>query len=320
MPDEDLRDHCNRVIKAMAEGWVTPILGAGVNLYNRPPNVPWVPGDDLPNAVELAGYLAKEFGYPQDEVLDLMRVSEYAYVMSGIGPLYEKLHRLFDADFPISPVYQFLAKLPRELKKANQPPRYQLIITTNYDDGLERAFSEEGERFDLVSYIAEGDDRGKFVHSPPEGEPIIIMTPNEYHEVRPDEQTVILKIHGAVARATPESEQDSYVITEDHYIDYLTNTEAQAFIPAMLGGRLKRSSLLFLGYSMRDWNLRVILNRIWKQRGRRYQPWAIQQDPDDLDRRFWQKRGVEVYNASLEDYVPALKDALAELQGVSAGP
>jgi hypothetical protein len=35
---------------------------------------------------------------------------------------------------------------------------------------------------------------------------------------------------------------------------------------------------------------------------------------------FWENRGVDVYNASLEDYVPALKDALAELQGTPAGP
>ena len=32
-----------------------------------------------------------------------------------------------------------------------------------------------------------------------------------------------MKIHGAVDRAEPD--RDSYVITEDHYIDYLTKTE-----------------------------------------------------------------------------------------------
>ena len=34
---------------------------------------------------------------------------------------------------------------------------------------------------------------------------------------------MILKIHGAVDRT--DSDRDSYVITEDHYIDYLTRTD-----------------------------------------------------------------------------------------------
>ena len=323
---ESLHDHCNRVIRAMGEGRVTPILGAGVNLYRRPPSVRWVPGADLPDAAELAEYLAEEFGYPQGETLDLMRVAEYADVMSGTGPLYAKLHDLFDANFPISPVYQFLAELPQQLKRADKLRRYPLIVTTNYDDGLERAFTKAGERFDLVSYRADGKNRGKFVHSPPEGEPTTILKPNEYTELRPNEQTVILKIHGAVARSTPEAEEaeevekDSYVITEDHYIDYLTNTEIQGLIPAMLGSRLNHSHLLFLGYSMRDWNVRVILHRIWSEQALTWQPWAIQHNPDDLDRKFWTRRGVDVYDQTLEDYVPALKKALAELQGVSPGP
>src|SRR6266496_3056587 len=120
-----------------------------------------------------------------------------------------------------------------------------------------------GEPFDLVCYIAEGDHRGKFAHWPPEGEPTLIEVPNEYEKLRPGEQSVILKIHGAIDRAGPEAEWDSYVITEDHYIDYLTRTEIQNLVPVMLAMQLRRSHFLFLGYSMRDWNLRVILHRIW---------------------------------------------------------
>ena len=40
---------------------------------------------------------------------------------------------------------------------------------------------------------------------------------------------MILKIHGAIDRAGPEAEWDSYVITEDHYIDYLTRTEIRTW-------------------------------------------------------------------------------------------
>jgi hypothetical protein len=163
----------------MAQGRVIPLLGAGVNLCGRPLDADWLHGAYLPSGGELARYLAERFDYPQDETLDLVRVSEYAYVMSGSGPLYEELHRVFDADYPISPVHRFLAELPRRLDQPNQPRRCQLIVTTNYDDALERAFREAGEPFDLLYYVAEGGYRGKFVHWPPGGEPTLIQIPNE---------------------------------------------------------------------------------------------------------------------------------------------
>ena len=88
----------------------------------------------------------------------------------GSGPLYDKLHELFDADYPPSRLHELLASLPRRLGLAERR-RYQLIMTTNYDDALERAFRAAGEAFDLVWYVAETEDRGKFLHLPPDGEP-----------------------------------------------------------------------------------------------------------------------------------------------------
>ena len=81
---------------------------------------------------------------------------------------------------------QFLARLPRRLRQTNRPGCCSLIITTNYDDALERAFREtdgNGEPFDLVSYIADGDHRGKFAHWPPGGGPTLIEIPNQYNQL-----------------------------------------------------------------------------------------------------------------------------------------
>ena len=170
-------DHSRRVIKAMAEGRVVPLLGAGVNLFGRPPNTTWRRGEHLPNGAELAAYLAERFDYPTDHAAELVRVSEYAYVMTGSGPLYESLHEIFDADYPVCPVHRVLAALPRRLEETSEGRRCQLIVTTNYDDALERAFREADEPFDLISYMADGEQRGKFVHWPPDGEPTLIERP-----------------------------------------------------------------------------------------------------------------------------------------------
>jgi hypothetical protein len=305
--------HYRIVAKAIAEGRVVPLLGAGVNLSGRPRGTPWERGRYLPSGLELASYLAGVFDFPDDELKDLLRVSQYIAVMTGSGPLYEELHQLLDADYEPTKVHTLLASVPAFLRR-NGLVRYQLIVTTNYDDALERAFAAAGEEFDLVSYIADGQHRGKFVHQPAEGGSRLIERPNEYNELSLARRTVILKIHGAIDRADPE--RDSYVITEDHYIDYLTRTDISNLLPPSLAARLRRSHFLFLGYSMSDWNLRVILYRIWGEQELNYKSWSIQLDPKPVEEGFWRKRGVEILHAPLDEYIDALAAHLGEVRRI----
>jgi hypothetical protein len=231
--------------------------------------------------------------------------------MIGSGPLYDELHTLLDADYPPTPLHRFFAGLPAVLREKGYPLAYQLIVTTNYDDVMERAFHATAEPFDLVCYIAEGEERGKFLHTPPDSEPRLIERPNEYRDVALDQRPVILKIHGAVDRAAEEG--DSFVITEDHYIDYLTRTDISNLVPATLVAKLRRSHFLFLGYGLQDWNLRVILHRIWGEQKLTYKSWAVQLNPQALDQQFWMKRDVEILDVRLDDYMAALSQRVAAL-------
>jgi hypothetical protein len=304
-----LDEHYGRVLQALTDGTVVPLLGAGVNLCGRPQLSQWQLGRFLPSGDELASYLADKFSYPQKEARELARVSQFAAVKMGSGELYEKLRKLFDADYPPTCLHQFLAGLTTNLNQKGYHPQHQLIVTTNYDDVLERAFQAANEPFDVVSYIADGELKGRFFHSPMWGEPRLIEKANEY-TISLD-RTVILKIHGEVDR--DNADRDSYVITEDHYIDFLSRSDIAVLLPPMLVAKMRRSHFLFLGYGLRDWNLRVILHRIWGAQKLTYKSWAIQLHPDDLDREFWQKRDVEIYDVRLEDYVSELNKRVAAL-------
>ena len=313
--------HYKMVIKAITDGRVVPFLGADVNQCGRLPEMEWQHGQSvyLPSGGELAAYLAENFGYPSSEAQDLVHVSQYVAVMMGTGPLYDELHSLFDADYPPTSLHRFFATLPAALRnkgysRAEDPLRRQLVIvTTNYDDLLERAFQIAGEPFHLVSYVAEGKQRGKFLHWLPDGEVRLIQKPNEYRGLSLDQRSVILKIHGAVNRTAPDAEQDSYVITEDHYIDYLTRTDISNLLPVTLAAKLRRSHILFLGYGLRDWNLRVILHRIWGAQEFTWKSWAIQLNPTPIDKRFWLSRGADILNVSLEEYIAALSERVQAL-------
>ena len=56
-----------------------------------------------------------------------------------------------------------------------------------------------------------------------------------------------------------------------------------------------------LGYSLRDWNLRVILHRIWGELKLGYKSWAVQLNPQEIDQKFWRNRDVDILNIRLED-------------------
>jgi hypothetical protein len=320
MSVEEQELHYQTIVREMARGRVVPLLGAGVNLCGRPHDATWDyrRRQFLPSGGELAGFLAEEFRYPASETnRDLMRVSQYAAITRTPQTLHNKLHDIFDADYTPSALHTFLACLPGVLRAHDAEPRYQLIVTTNYDDVLESAFCAADEPFDLVAYIADGDDRGKFSHKPP-GEPArVIRVANEYAELSLERRTVIVKIHGAVDRQNPYD--DSYVITEDDYIDYLTRTSITKLLPMNLLNTMIRSSFLFLGYSMRDWNLRVILHRIWGERKRRSESWAVQAAPDQIESQFWKERDVNILDVRLEQYVVGLQAQLDGLFGAGVG-
>jgi hypothetical protein len=309
--DEELAAHCRIVTRRLREGRVIPFLGAGVNMCGRPQSADWQETGWLPSGQELAAYLAESYAYPPDEGHDLLRVSQYVQAVTGGTVLYDELHTLFDRPYSPNVLHRLLAALPRALREHGVGPvsRHPLIVTTNYDDALEQAFAKAGEEYDLVSYMARGEHRGKFLHHTPEGDVRLIAEPNRYRELSLDRRTVILKIHGAVDREDPE--RDSYVITEDHYIEYLAQTDVSNIIPAALMAVMNESHFLFLGYSLRDWNLRVILHRIWGRQPfeEKYTSWAIQRQPSRLEERLWRSRNVEILDVALEDYVVALAQA-----------
>lgn len=311
MPDPaELDAHYGRVLRDLAENRVVPLLGAGVSVCERKPKERWQVGEALPTGSELAAYLAKIFYYPdRRHAPDLLRVSQYAAATDGTGPLYDELRNVFLRDYRPTRVHEFFARLPKLLEphRANGPRAeapYQLIVTTNYDDALELAFAHADEPCDVVWYVADGEQRGKFWHRPPGGEARMIERPDEYDELSLERRTVILKIHGAVDRQ--DRSRDSYVITEDHYIDYLTKTELKQLVPVELVAKLMSSRFLFLGYSMQDWNLRVILHRIWGRQPLTYRSWAIQRDPPEIERTLWKSRDVEVLDIPLDRYVDEL--------------
>jgi DNA-binding SARP family transcriptional activator len=296
-----LAGHYRELIDALIAGRLVPVLGARAHADTQHGRNGIAPG-----ANDAADYLARQFDC---QPARLAQISQYVEVTRGSGPLYDELHSLYDADFDPSPAHRLVARLPALLRERGAAQL--LVVTTNYDLALERALLDEGEEFDVVSYLAVGPHRGRFVHVAPDGQAHVIEVANEYGELAPDRRTVVLKVHGQVDRR-PEREWESFVVSEDDYIDYLAQTELASLVPVTLTARLRRSHFLFLGYPPHEWNFRVFLHRLWGGQKVSYRSWAVEPKPDALEREFWRHVDVDLLDVPLDRYVEELAARAAE--------
>ena len=75
---------------------------------------------------------------------DLLRVSQWVDLVSSQRALVDELHTVFSRDYRPNKLHKFLAELPGTLREQGAAICGQLVLTTNYDDVLERAFSGGG--------------------------------------------------------------------------------------------------------------------------------------------------------------------------------
>ena len=188
--------------------------------------------------------------------------------------------------------------------------RYQVIVTTNYDDVLEQAFHDQKEPFDLLIYEAAD---GSFWHRSSDGAiDRAVTSPTDYSALA-GVRTVIVKIHGTVKRNEESGTHDSYVISENDYIDYMVYEDVLNRFPPGVKEKLTECSFLFLGYALRDWNLRVLLRRISRNQKLHQESWAVVRGIGSIERLFWEKQGTKIVHADLAEFSGALAGAVERM-------
>jgi len=219
------------LIEATVATWLVPFLGAGAS------------ASVLPTGSELAQHLIEHGGreYPDAFDRDLMRVAQYYQVMSkgGSDEIRAKIADLLKArrgdDLESSP-HAALAQLP-----------VPLYVTTNYDDLMEQALIAAG-RDPLILYPLWNAGLGHVSDHVWGGVQVEQIEPSV---TRP----VVYHLHGYW------DEPRSMVLTEDDYIHFLSGIHNPELLPVLCRQALSSAYLLFVGYSLRDWNIRILLKR-----------------------------------------------------------
>lgn len=116
------------------------------------------------------------------------------------------------------------------------------------------------------------------------------------------------KDKNSVTAAVPKPAR--IIVTEDDYIKFLTIVGIKDVgVPALISQIIADSTLLFLGYSLEDWDFRTIYKGIHETLPNpdRRTSFAIQKDPPPFWVEFWRSKGVVIYDMDVYKFADDLK-------------
>ena len=213
------------LLRKIKDGKCTPFLGAGV--YSE--------GPSLRTAV--AKKWSLQYNYPFIDGTDLARVARFLTVEYGDAEYaptkyIEELSHvpLPNFDDPKDP-YTILAKLP-----------LPIYVTTNYDDFMEQALIKQKRdvKRDLCKWMGSLDETSPLVEQ--SFQPTVA-------------NPVVFHLYGYMQN------QQSMVLSEDDYFQFLINVSKDSnLIPNRIQKAISGTSLLLLGYSLEDWDFRILFH------------------------------------------------------------
>jgi len=261
-------------------------VGAGVHAppgeaspYVYPPEHRPPLGAALSRSLAATCRLAERF--PDEDPDNLQRVSLFFEIDRSRRQLVDAIREAVHTGKRPSPVLRALADLP-----------FPRVITTNYDQLFENALRQAGKDPRVSVYTPKLEATRDFPN------PI----PNS---------PVVFKIHGDV------DQEETLVVTDEDYIRFLlrmSNKEPYDPVPLKLKADLTEWTTLFIGYSLLDYNLRLLFQALRWGVDPAYRPdmYSVDYSPDPLILYAWNstERSVKFVVQDVWAFVPALYEAV----------
>jgi len=325
MTNEIQEIHWNAIIKSICAETCVPFLGAGVNVTSET-----IPYNGLPLASEVALRLARSLTaleYTQLEEVartvaddlklrlsqlpgagslpnllratlpDLSRVALEVQMGAGYQYLLQELRQILpDENVEPSPMLKTLASLRKFTSRddATSSP-FKLIVTTNYDNLLERSFGQKPYELAIQSPTGIRDKNRLLKRlSKPQG-------------------TIIYKIHGSFHSNGDNqdlADQGNLILTEEEYIEFLSVVgRKDKGVPPLISSKMVNGTVLFLGYGLQDWDFRTIWQTMIKSIEEKLRPqsFAIQRNPPAYLRKYWEAKNVTILDVDLYEFASELE-------------
>jgi hypothetical protein len=281
-------DDLTAIAESVAKGQCILFLGAGVH-YGPPADadpkyLAAYPEDRRP---PLGGALSQKLAdeseylkrFPGWDTRDLKRVGWHYEDTLSRNRMMKRIKEEVQGNKIASPVVRALAALD-----------FPLVMTTNFDQLFEQSLRALGKQPQLCVYSPSAKN--------PTEDPTDDPTPAN---------PFVCKLHGDV------DEPESAVVTDEDYIQFVLRMGDKAPfhpVPETFLYRFKRWPTLFVGYSLIDYNLRLLFKamRVNLDPALFPETYSIDPKPDQLIVRYWsdQRRYVRFVMQDVWSFVPAL--------------
>lgn len=277
MEDQDLK----LIFNAIASGKCLPFLGAGACTNFLKPDGQEEAG--LLTGGQLAEMLAKRCQYSNGTIYDLPKVAQhFLYENNGDRQTLEnEIKTLLQKRCAPRPIHTVLAQLCQ----------IRVVITSNYDTLLENELSNHNRTLTKHVYNPTNPKTGHFQGTIFFGERDVILH----------------KMHGSI------DDPGSMVITESDYIQYLAYLhDIDRGMPEYFRKTIiPQFSLLFLGYSLQDWNFKVLWEGVLASHAAsnlRRDAYAIMRQPSHQQTKYWTRRSIDILDMDLTAFAVKLAE------------
>jgi cold shock CspA family protein len=231
-------------------------------------------GNRPPTGKQLAKNISEKFLGGKFKDLPLHQVSEYAINESSLFAVQNFIKEIFEP-FEPSEAHCLMATF-----------KWAALASTNYDLLVEKAYEKVKDAPQMPAPFIENGDR-------PED------------KLRDENAIQYLKLHGCITRIA--NSKCPLILTTDQYIEYRAGRDR---IFTRLEELAYERTMVFVGHSLQDPDIRQILLELSKLSETRQRFYVIVPKIDDIEIRFWESKKITPIKGTFLDFVKALDKAL----------
>ena len=204
------------------------------------------------------------------------------------------------------------------------PPLYQLlannikqpliVISNTYDTLLEDTFTNVGKKYVLISpCIATNKNNIQIiVKYSDKDKPEFYDFEESLSTLKPleKEYSLIYKIRGYFDTRL-DKQENQLILTEENYFAFAYHRDK--LIPNYLIGKYADLGFLFLGYTPKQWEDRLMVDAIWKKHDyfQKNEPsFAIRQNTEPYEIEYWKSCNIRMHEVELTEFVQKLQEHL----------
>jgi hypothetical protein len=281
----------------LLNGDIIPFIGSDIHLLSEPPII---------SPDELSQKMSERLCYEASSI-SLPKICNYYQMENGRAALLSTIQQIICTGIQANPVFQLLSEIKEPL----------LIISSLYDDELEKVFDNNNKPYVLISHHLRTsfDDSGKILikdckDADPTSLPCTKEALSGYNFLK-EGKSVIYKIQGGY-NLSAKNQPAPLIISEQDFFNFLKLIENM--LPDYLVSRFTNKSLLFLGYNLQNWHERLIATTILEKKERLPFSYVIRTNADKYEKILWDCYNVRMRETGLIDFIRDIKEILPTLE------